>query len=134
MKRIACTLLPITMSALLVSVAPAQQRTGAKSTVLITKDVTGVPNREFRMLAVEFEAGGASGLHKHPGDESGTVIQGSVMVRIGDADYKAFTAGQTYSVPPLTPMDVKNTGTETAKVIAILIIEKGKPASEAVAR
>lgn len=128
MKRtIRYLLLPASILALSISSAPAQQRQGIKSVPLVTKDVTGVPGKEMIILAIDLAPGGASGLHTHPGDEHGTVIEGTLMVKIGDAEFKPVTVGQTFSVPPNTPMEIKNTSAQPTKVINVLILEKGKP-------
>jgi quercetin dioxygenase-like cupin family protein len=79
------------------------------------------------MISVELAPGSSSGLHTHPGDEFGTVLEGIVMVKIGREDFKPVSAGQTFSAKQGTPMEVKNTSNQTAKVINILINEKGKP-------
>ena len=52
-----------------------------------------------------------------------------MMVKIGDADYKPVTVGQTFSVSPNTPMGIMNTSAQPTKVIGVLIVEKGKPYS-----
>jgi quercetin dioxygenase-like cupin family protein len=130
MKRaITYLLLPASIVALSISFAPAQQRQGIKSVPLVTKNVTGVPDKEMTILAIDLAPGGASGLHTHPGDEHGTVIEGTLMVKIGDADYKPVTVGQTFSVSPNTPMGIMNTSAQPTKVIGVLIVEKGKPYS-----
>ena len=130
MKRvITYLLLPASIVALSISFAPAQQRQGIKSVPLVTKDVTGVPGKEMVILAIDLAPGGASGLHTHPGDEHGTVIEGALLVKIGDADYKPVSVGQTFSVSPNTPMGIMNTGAQPTKVIGVLVVEKGKPYS-----
>jgi quercetin dioxygenase-like cupin family protein len=109
--------------------APAQQRTGIKSVPILTKDVTGAPGREMTILSIELAPGGASGLHTHPGDEHGTVLEGTLMLKVGNEEFKPVTAGQTFSVAPETPMEIKNAGSQTVKVMNVLILEKGKPRS-----
>ena len=81
------------------------------------------------ILAIDLEPGGASGLHTHPGDEHGTVVEGALMVKIGDSDFKPVNVGQTFSAPPNTPMEIKNTSDKPTKVVNVLILEKGKPRS-----
>ena len=111
------------------SLAHAQERKGIKSTQLTVKPVTGVPDKELVLLSIELEPGGASGLHTHPGDEHGTVIEGELMVKVGNADYVPVKAGQTFYAPPNTPMGIMNKGNTPVKVINALVVEKGKPYS-----
>jgi quercetin dioxygenase-like cupin family protein len=128
-KAIQYLLLPATIFALSISCASAQQRQGIKSVQLMTKPVTGVPDKEMLILAIDLAPGGASGIHTHPGDEAGTVIEGTLMVKVGDEDYKPVAMGQTFSAPPNTPMGIMNTSDKPTKVIGVLIVEKGKPYS-----
>jgi quercetin dioxygenase-like cupin family protein len=128
-KAITYLLLPASMLMLSMSYANAQQRQGIKSVPLVTKPVTGAPDKEMSILSIELAPGGASGLHTHPGDEHGTVVEGTLMVKIGDADFTAVSVGQTFSAPPDTPMEIKNTSAQPVKVINVLILEKGKPRS-----
>jgi quercetin dioxygenase-like cupin family protein len=107
--------------------ATAQGRTGFKVNVLVTNSVTNAPDRELSIASVEVAPGGTSGLHTHPGEEYGTVVEGSLMVKIGDADFKPLRAGETFSAPMGTPMEVKNISDQPTKFLNVLIIEKGKP-------
>ena len=129
-KKLALLLVPFTML-VLSDVAPAQPQgaKGVKATVLTTLPVTGLPDKEMIMIAMEVAPGGGSGLHTHPGDEYGTVLEGTLMVKIGKADFREVNAGQTFSAPEGTPMEVKNTGKQTARVINVLINKKGAPRS-----
>lgn len=80
------------------------------------------------LLAIDLEPGGDSGLHTHPGDEFGTVIEGTLMVKIGkDGEFNPVTVGQTFSAPNGTPMEIRNTSDKPTKVINVLVLEKGKP-------
>ena len=120
---------PATIVALSMSYASAQQRQGIKSVPLVTKPVTGVPDKEMSILSIEIQPGGASGLHTHPGDEHGTVVEGTLMVKVGNADYTPVEVGQTFSAPPNTPMGIMNKTDKPVRVINVLILEKGKPPS-----
>lgn len=111
-----------------VTAATAQEHQGIKSTPLLKKPVTGVPDKEMTILSIELQPGGASGLHTHPGDEHGTVIEGTLMVKVGDGDYKPVAVGETFTAPPNTPMGIQNTTDKVTRVINVLILEKGKPA------
>jgi quercetin dioxygenase-like cupin family protein len=129
-KAINYLLLSACTVALSLSSASAQQRTGINSRPLVTQPVTGMPDKEMTLLAIDLEPGGASGLHTHPGDEHGTVVEGTLMVKVGkDAEFKPVTVGQTFTAPPNTPMEIKNTSDKPVKVINVLILDKGKPRS-----
>ena len=121
-------LLTISIVVLSISFAPAAERQGINVVTLVNgKDVTGAPGREVTVLLIDLAPGGSSGLHTHPGDEYGTVTEGTLMVKIGTDDFKPMTVGQTFSAPPNTPMEVMNTSAQPAKFYNVLILEKGKP-------
>lgn len=123
------SLLFASMLALSSSFVAAQERKGIKSTPLLQQPVTGSPDKEMLILSIELEPGGASGLHTHPGDEAGTVIEGTLFVKVGAGEYKQVNAGQTFSAPPNTAMGIMNKSDKPAKVIGVLVVEKGKPYS-----
>jgi quercetin dioxygenase-like cupin family protein len=118
--------------ALSLSIGHAQERKGIKSTPLAKKSVTGMPDKELLILSIELEPGGASGLHTHPGDEHGTVVEGNLMVKIGNEDYKPVNAGQTFSAPLGTVMGIMNQSDKPTKVIGVLLVDKDKPYSSPV--
>ncbi|HEX2826158.1 MAG TPA: cupin domain-containing protein [Burkholderiales bacterium] len=115
--------------ALSLPVGHAQERQGIKSTPLAKKAVSGMPDKELLILSIELEPGGASGLHTHPGDEHGTVVEGNLMVKIGDEEYKPVNAGETFSAPLGTVMGIMNKSDKPTKVIGVLLVDKGKPYS-----
>jgi quercetin dioxygenase-like cupin family protein len=130
-----CLLLSAAVITLSLSSASAQERKGdIKAVPLVTKDVTGVPGKEMTIIRIEIPPGADSGLHTHPGDEHGTVLEGSLLVKVGDADYKPVAAGETFYAPPNTPMGIKNTSDKPVTVMNVLILEKGKPRSTLVQR
>lgn len=126
--RIAIAFIPAAALALSIATTSAQERKGIESVPLGTHPITGLQDKEMLMLHITLQPGGGSGLHTHPGDEYGTVIEGNVMVRIGrDGEFKPVTVGQTFSAPPNTPMEIRNTSDKPTKIINVFVIEKGKP-------
>lgn len=133
MKKTFVSLLMSLAAALSTSFAWAAERQGINVVRLVTnKDVTGAPGRELTTLLIDLAPGGSSGLHTHPGDEYGTVLEGTLMVKVGDGDFMPFTVGQTFSAPPNTPMEVMNTSSQPARFHNVLILEKGKPTASPV--
>ena len=129
-KRLAYLLAPLALLALAATAsAQPQGSKGVKPTVLRTAPVPDAPNREFILISMEVAPGGGSGLHTHPGDEYGTVIEGTLMVKIGDKDFVPVSAGETFSAPEGTPMEIRNDSKQTVRVINVLINQKGKPRS-----
>jgi quercetin dioxygenase-like cupin family protein len=124
---------------LLLGAAPVQARQAPpptmtppfKVTVLVAETpVTGAPDRVFVMLTAEFPPGIGTGRHTHPGDEYGTVLEGSVMTRHegpGGGEWKTVNAGQSYYIPANTIHETKNNGTVPARTVNGFVVEKGKP-------
>jgi quercetin dioxygenase-like cupin family protein len=105
--------------------ALAQQ---VKVTMLVSEaPVTGVPDKVFTLITTEWPPGVSTGRHTHPGDEYGTVVEGTVVTRQDGGEWKTLTTGQSYYVPAGVVHETKNTGDSSAKAYNAFVIEKGKP-------
>ena len=99
---------------------------GVQRTVVLRMD-SSVPGREALSVRVEFAAGASTGRHTHPGDEIDYVLEGDgEWVVEGQANRKA-KAGDSIIVPGGTVHEARNTGASPLKVMAVFIVEKGKP-------
>jgi quercetin dioxygenase-like cupin family protein len=97
-----------------------------KRTVLQQVD-TSVPGREVVTARADFPAGGATGLHTHPGDEISFVAEGAVEI-VMDGSSKVYRKGEAFNVIGGKPHDARAVE-GPAVVIANYVIEKGKPAT-----
>ncbi len=89
-----------------------------------------VPDSRYEtvVMLVEMAAQINSGLHTHPGFDAAYLLQGSLTVlEQGQAD-KPIRPGESWRVPPGSVHEVK-IGDQTTKVLAIYVVEKGKPLS-----
>jgi quercetin dioxygenase-like cupin family protein len=83
-------------------------------------------NARVVVQTVEFDGGGKSGWHTHPGLTVVTVLDGSVIDRSGCDAPVVYTAKQSFVEPPNTPGSVDNvSGTVKAHVVATLIVPDG---------
>ena len=89
--------------------------------------ITGVPDKVFVMLTTEFPPGVSTGRHIHPGDEYGTLMEGSVMTRQEGGEWKTVNAGQSYMVPANVIHETKNVGTVKALAVNSFVLEKDRP-------
>jgi len=106
----------------------AQQAQAPKLNMLVSDSpVTGAPDKVFTLLAAEWAPGVTTGRHTHPGDEHGTVVEGTLVARQDGGEWKTVTAGQSYYVPGGIVHETKNTGNVTAKSYNAFITDKGKP-------
>ena len=99
---------------------------GIKRTILQKVEVPG-SNYEVIMGMAEVPAGTASiGRHTHFGVEAGSVIEGESILIVDGQPEKAIKPGDSYQIPAAVPHDAK-TGDKPAKIVAIYVVEKGKP-------
>jgi quercetin dioxygenase-like cupin family protein len=106
----------------------AQPASQLKVTILIpATPVTGVPDKVFVLLTTDFPPGVGTGRHTHPGDEYGTMMEGSVLTRQEGGEWKTVNAGQSYYVPANIIHETKNVGTVAAKAVNAFVLEKDKP-------
>ena len=103
----------------------AQSPSGIKRTPLQTVDVPGTAYNAITGLA-EISPSASIGRHTHPGPETGYMIEGEMTLMIDGQPPKVVKAGESYQVPPGAVHDAKS-GEKGAKVMAVYVIEKGKP-------
>ena len=124
----------ISMAALLASLLclisvplSAQQPTVAP---LLTKELTDIPGKEVLMLTVEFAPGGADPIHRHNAHGFIFVLEGSVVMQVKGGRPVTLTAGQTFYEGPEDVHIVGRNASHTrpAKLLAILVKDKGTPA------
>ncbi len=104
--------------------APAQSAP-IKRTLLQKVDVPGT-NYETVTGIAEIAANVNIGRHTHPGPETGYVIEGDFTLLVDGAPPLALKPGDSYKVPPGAIHDAR-TGERPAKVLAVYVVEKGKP-------
>lgn len=119
-------------AALSLAALTAAQAQGIKRTVLQKTDVPGGTHESVLGLA-EIPAGLAIGLHTHPGTEQGTLTEGEIVIMVDGQPEKTLKAGDRWTIPPGVPHDAK-AGPAGAKVIAVYVVEKGKPLASAFKR
>jgi quercetin dioxygenase-like cupin family protein len=97
------------------------------NTVVLEQPVSGVPDKVFTLITAEFPPGVSTGRHTHPGDEYGTVVEGTVLTWQDGGEWKTVGTGQSYYVPAGVVHETKCLGDKTARTYNGFIIERGKP-------
>src|SRR5690348_17588544 len=125
--------LPLVLASLLAVMlsfpVAAQQAASAppiKRTVLQRLDVPGSSNYETVTGIAEISPNVNIGRHTHPGAETGYVIEGTMTLLVEGKPPLALNAGDAYQIPGNAIHDARS-GEETGKVLAVYIVEKGKP-------
>src|SRR5262245_6582547 len=80
-------------------------------------------------VQVDYEPGGKSNAHRHPGITIAYVLEGEIASKVGDDPEKTYSAGEMWIESPnqLHAVSRNASTTKPAKLLAILLAEKGKP-------
>ena len=96
-----------------------------KRTILERFDVPD-SSYETVVMLVEMAPHVNSGLHTHPGFDAAYLLEGSLAVLERGQPAKPINPGESWHVVPGTVHEVK-VGDKTTRVLAIYVVEKGKP-------
>lgn len=107
------------------------QPTGITRNVLLTTDQPGSQTHEAIVAVAELQPGANSGRHRHPGIEIGYVLEGSARLEHDGRAPTVVKAGDVFKNDGVH--GVTNTGSAPAKILAVYMVEKGKPLAEPVA-
>ncbi len=111
---------------LMTSTVAAQQPNVA---TLMSKDLTDVPGKEVLMITVEFPPGGFDPVHRHDAHGFIYVLEGTVVMQVKGGKEVTLTPGQAWYEGPEDVHVVGRNASKTrpAKILAILVKEKGAP-------
>jgi quercetin dioxygenase-like cupin family protein len=107
------------------------QQSGITRTELTRVDVPASTTHEAVMGVAEIAPGASSGRHFHHGVEIGYVLSGSMIVEHPDGSTTTLSQGQAFRNPVSEVHNAKNVGAAPVKILAVYIVEKGKPLAEA---
>lgn len=106
--------------------AGAEPAPAIKRSILQRIDVPG-SNYEVVLGIAEVPADTASiGRHRHDGVEAGYAIEGEAVLSVDGQPALTMKAGDSYRIEAGLAHDVA-TGAAPAKVVAVYVVEKGKP-------
>lgn len=83
------------------------------------------------VVEVTYGPGDSSRAHRHPGITLAYVLEGEIRSKVGDAPEKTYTAGEMFIETPneLHAVSGNASITKPARLLAVLLAEKGKPLS-----
>lgn len=110
----------------LLGAAVFAQNPGVTRTVVTRGDVSA-PGREAVIAHVTIAPGASVGRHTHPGEEISYFISGEGEVLIEGQPPRKVKAGDGLIVPAGAKHDARNTGKKPLELVAVYLIEKGKP-------
>lgn len=107
------------------------QNSGGSSKVIFKHDLPEVALRDWAVTAVEvsYGPGESSPPHSHPGITIAYVLEGEIRSKVGDGAEASYSAGEMFLETPGERHAVsRNASTSRpAKLLALLLAEKGKP-------
>jgi quercetin dioxygenase-like cupin family protein len=117
-------------SALAVTAVAQQRSTPAQvaRNTLETNDQSGVNNKEIVIGTATLPVGTSIGFHTHPGDESGYVVKGSIILRTQGQPDRHLVSGEGFFNGRGSVHSVV-AGPEGATIVSTWIVDKGVPIS-----
>jgi quercetin dioxygenase-like cupin family protein len=93
--------------------------------VLLQQDLP-IPNYQLVTIGVDFPAGSREGRHSHEGALAGYVQEGTVTLDEDGKPSKVYKAGDAFYIEPGQIHEGINNGPGPARIVATVVIEKGK--------
>jgi quercetin dioxygenase-like cupin family protein len=96
--------------------------------ILERHDQSGVPGKEIVIGTATLPAGSAIGYHTHPGDESGYVLKGTLVLKIQGQPDRILKAGDSFfNVRGTVHSLAAAPGGEGGEAVSTWIVDKGQP-------
>ncbi len=109
----------------------ARSRANNRNRQVFQHDLPNVSLDNWAVTAVEvaYGPGERSGPHSHPGITIVYVLEGEIRSKVGDGPEQTYAAGQMFIEHPgqLHAVSGNASASTPAKLLAILLAEKGKP-------
>jgi quercetin dioxygenase-like cupin family protein len=112
------------VGAAITACAGAASAQGIKRTPL--QDVKYPAGHRIVTVVAELGPNQLAGRHTHPGVDTGYVLDGDATLIVEGQPDQMLKAGDSYAVPAGIPHDVK-TGDKGLKIMAVYVVEDGKP-------
>jgi len=102
-------------------------------TELLRSDLAGVPGKQTVIYVADVVPGGEGQRHTHYGDEYVYVLEGTLTIKPDGKEPISVSKGQVSHLAPSDGIHAAMNGSKSdpAKVLVILVVEKGKPLAEA---
>jgi quercetin dioxygenase-like cupin family protein len=119
---------PLLLLAFLSAVVPSRaEPPAALKRIAVYHADLAEPGREAVVVQAELAPGAHAGRHTHPGDEIAYVVEGAPEVTVEGESARRLKPGDAFVVKAGRMHDVRNDGSAPVRVIAVYVVEKGKP-------
>jgi len=105
---------------------PTAQALAMKRTVLLKEDVA-MPGHEVVPAIVVLPNEARSGRHTHPGEEVGSMLEGTIILAVEGKPQRTLKAGDTFFVEKVRIHETINESGAPAKILPPSMVEKVKP-------
>jgi len=117
-----------------VSVDANAQIPGVKMKTILQTTPSGDDTKETVIASGEFAPGVILPRHTHPGDDYTVVLQGTLELIVEGREPRQVSAGEAFHVPGGLVHYTRVLGDTPVRIIAIWVIEKGKPRMQPVTK
>lgn len=101
----------------------------------VTHAALDVPQEHRAQVVIvqsrDFPAGAEAGWHIHPGTETAVIVS-STMEMITAGGVRRYGPGESFTMPRGMAHNGLNVGSETARVVITLVVDKGAPPRQSV--
>lgn len=97
------------------------------SRVVLQDQPLSVPGRHTVTARAEFAPGASAGLHTHPGEEMGYILEGGVELSVEGRPTAMLKPGDVFFIPAGVPHNGRNLGATKAALLSVFFAEQGKP-------
>jgi quercetin dioxygenase-like cupin family protein len=107
---------------------------GVKQKTILRAPLTGDDTKEMLITLGEFAPGITLPRHTHPGDDYTVVLQGTLELMAEGREPQRVSEGEAFHVPSGVVHFTRVLGDTPVRIVAIWVVEKGKPAMQPVAK
>ncbi len=100
---------------------------GVKTIPILKKALSVDDTKEAVISSAEVPAGAILPRHTHPGDDFTVVLQGKLELYVEGLEPRQVSAGEAFHVPNGIPHYTRVLGDTPVRILAMWVIEKGKP-------
>ncbi|MEI5583863.1 MULTISPECIES: cupin domain-containing protein [unclassified Agromyces] len=93
----------------------------------IQRAASSIPGREIVQVLTEIPVGVSSGWHRHPGEEVGYLLGGTVRMDIRGAPPLRLETGDGFLIPPGVPHNATDLGPAPGRMLSTYFVETGEP-------
>ncbi len=106
---------------------PVDELTSRLKRTEVQHRASSIPGREIVVVLTEIPTGVESGWHIHPGEEVGYILAGTVSMRIKGESTLTLHAGDGFLIPPRTPHNALDIGSDTGRMLSTYLVEPDQP-------